>query len=113
MGALGIDLPFKKSRDYDRVVKFLRVIAATIGQAVRVEGLVESETKRLVAENTHLREELRERYDFANMIGGRVDEAVAKTSMRAAENVLKALGGEWDKIPIVNNPAKKKNESRL
>jgi Nif-specific regulatory protein len=70
IGALGVDFLFKKDRDYDRSVKFLRVIASIIGQAVRVEGLVEAETKRLVAENIHLREELRERYDFSNMVGG-------------------------------------------
>ena len=40
-----------------------------IGQAVRVEHLVQAETQRLVEENTHLREELRERYDFSIMIG--------------------------------------------
>lgn len=70
IGALGVDFIFKKDRDYDRSVKFLRVIASIIGQAVRVERLVEAETKRLVDENIHLREELRERYDFSNMVGG-------------------------------------------
>jgi Nif-specific regulatory protein len=70
VGALGVDLLFKKDRDYDRLVKFLRVITGMMGQAVRVEHLVEAETQRLVAENIHLREELRERYDFSNMIGG-------------------------------------------
>ena len=70
VGTLGVDLLFKRDRDYDRSVKFLRVIACIIGQAVRVEHLVQAETQRLVAENTHLREELRERYDFSNMIGG-------------------------------------------
>jgi Nif-specific regulatory protein len=70
VGTLGVDQLFRKDRDYDRTVKFLRVIAGLIGQAVRVERLVEAETQRLVAENTHLREELRERYDFSNMVGG-------------------------------------------
>jgi Nif-specific regulatory protein len=69
IGALGVDLRFKRDRDYDRSVKFLRVVACLIGQAVRVERLVEAETQRLVEENTHLREELRERYDFSHMIG--------------------------------------------
>jgi Nif-specific regulatory protein len=70
VGALGVDLQFKRDQDYDRSVKFLRVIACMIGQAIRVERLVEAETQRLVAENIHLREELRERYDFSNMVGG-------------------------------------------
>jgi Nif-specific regulatory protein len=69
MGTLGVDLPFKRDRDYERSVKFLRVAASMIGQAVRVERLVEAETQRLVEENTHLREELRERYDFSHMVG--------------------------------------------
>ncbi len=70
VGALGVDLFFRKDRDYDRDVKFLRVIAGLMGQAVRVEHLVQAETQKLVAENIHLREELRERYDFSNMVGG-------------------------------------------
>jgi len=69
IGALGVDLRFKQDRDYDRSVKFLLVAACLIGQAVRVERLVEAETHRLVEENIHLREELRERYDFSNMVG--------------------------------------------
>ena len=70
LGALGVDLLFKRDRDYDRSVKFLRVITSLIAQAVRVERLVQAETQKLVAENIHLREELRERYDFSNMVGG-------------------------------------------
>jgi Nif-specific regulatory protein len=96
VGALGIDLRFKKSRDFDRVVKFLRVFADTIGQAVRVEGLVEAETKRLVAENTHLREELRERYDFANMIGGSggMRQVYQQISQVAGTNTSVLIRGE-------------------
>jgi Nif-specific regulatory protein len=70
LGALGVDLRFRKDRDYDRTVKFLSVIAGMMAQAVRVERLVQAETERLVAENIHLREELREKYDFSNMVGG-------------------------------------------
>ena len=69
IGALGVDLRYKRDRDYDLSVKFLRVVASLIGQAVRVENLVESETQRLMQENIHLREELRERYDFSHMVG--------------------------------------------
>ena len=50
IGALGVDFRFKKDRDYDPMVKFLRVVGCMIGQAVRVERLVEAETQRLVQE---------------------------------------------------------------
>ena len=68
-GALGVDLRFKPERDFDRSVKFLGVVASMIAQALKVQRLVEDERRRLLAENTHLRQELRERYDFSNIIG--------------------------------------------
>jgi len=40
-----------------------------IAQAINIHHLVEAERQRLRDENQHLREELRERYDFANIIG--------------------------------------------
>ena len=68
-GALSVDLRFKKDRDYDRTVKFLRVIASMIAHALKVHRLVEAERQRLLDENIHLRQELKERYDFSNIIG--------------------------------------------
>src|SRR5262249_18847350 len=69
VGALGVDLIFKPDRDYDRMLKFLGIVASMIAQAVKIQRLIEEERGRLVAENTHLRQELRERYDFSNIIG--------------------------------------------
>ncbi len=69
IGAIGVDLVFKPDRQYDRSVKFLGVVASMIAQAVKVQRLVEAERKRLLDENTHLRQELRERYDFSNIVG--------------------------------------------
>src|ERR671939_239032 len=69
VGAIGVDLKFKKDRDYDRTVRFLRVIASMIAQALRMQRSVEGERRRLLDENIHLRQELRERYDFTNIIG--------------------------------------------
>src|SRR4029079_15854208 len=69
VGALGIDLKFNPDRDYDRYVKFLGIVASIVAQAVKIKRLVEEDKKRLVDENTHLRQELRERYDFSSIIG--------------------------------------------
>ena len=40
-----------------------------IAQAIRVNHLVDGERQRLTEENVHLRGELQERYDFANIVG--------------------------------------------
>jgi len=69
VGAIGIDLHFKADRDYNRTVKFLGVVGSMIAQAVKVHRLIEADKQRLVDENTHLRQELKERYDFSNLVG--------------------------------------------
>jgi Nif-specific regulatory protein len=69
VGALGVSLPFNEQSDYDGEAKFLGVVASMIGQATRVHQLIEAERQGLVQENKQLRQELRERYDFPNIVG--------------------------------------------
>lgn len=96
VGALSVDLPFQADRDYDRTVKFLRGIAGIIAQALRVERLVQAETQRLMEENIHLREELRERYDFSHMVGnsGRMREVYEQIAQVAETNTTVLIRGE-------------------
>src|SRR3954470_827809 len=60
VGALGVDQKFNPDRDYDRSMQFYGVVASTIAQAVKVQKLVEEDKKRLLDENVHLRQELKE-----------------------------------------------------
>jgi Nif-specific regulatory protein len=69
VGALGADFRFNASRDFDRTVKFLGVVASLVAQAVRIQRAIDAERDKLREENTHLRSELRERYDFSNILG--------------------------------------------
>jgi len=69
VGTLGVTLRFNKDRAYDREAKFFGVVASTIGQAVRVHRLIEAERRKLLDENSQLRQELRERYEFRNIVG--------------------------------------------
>ena len=68
-GALAVDLRFDPARDYDQAAKFIGVVGTQLAQAIKIQRLVEGERQRLAEENAHLREELRERYDFANLVG--------------------------------------------
>jgi len=95
-GALAVDLRYEPGRDYEQAVKFFGVVASQIAQAVKIQRLVEAERERLTAENAHLREELRERYDFANIVGNsgpmrRVFEQVAQV---AGANTTVLIRGE-------------------
>jgi Nif-specific regulatory protein len=95
-GALAVDLPFKPGRDYDETLRLLKVVASMVGQALKVERLADTERQRLIEENTHLKEELRERYDFSHIIGNsgamrRVYEQIAQV---ARTNTTVLIRGE-------------------
>jgi Nif-specific regulatory protein len=69
VGALGVDLAFDPNRDYEADLSCLRIVASMMAQAVKADHLLDDERQRLLDENTHLRGELKERYEFSNIIG--------------------------------------------
>ena len=96
VGSLGVDLSFKGDRDYDRELHFLQVVASMIAQAISISHAVEGEKDRLRDENEHLREELRERYDFSNIIGrsNRMRQAYEQITQAAAATTNVLIRGE-------------------
>ena len=96
VGALGVDLRYKAERDFDSSVKFLGVVASMIAQAVKIQRLIEEDKRRLVDENEHLRQELREKYDFSNIIGtsGPVRQVYEQVAQVAATNTTVLIRGE-------------------
>jgi len=68
-----------------------------IAQAVKIHRLIEEDKRRLVNENAHLRQELRQRYEMSNMVGGgsgpmrQIYEQVAQV---AASNTTVLIRGE-------------------
>jgi Nif-specific regulatory protein len=69
VGTLSVELNYRPEREYERLLKFLRVVASMISQAVRIHRLLDAERQRLVSENAQLRQELQQRYDFSNLVG--------------------------------------------
>jgi Nif-specific regulatory protein len=69
VGALAVLLPYDRDRNLQETVRLLKVVAAFLAQRLRVHRLMQAENQRLRDENAHLRLELRERYDYANIIG--------------------------------------------
>src|ERR1044072_5001695 len=96
VGAIGVDLRFKKDRDYDRTVRFLKVVASMIAQALKVQRSVEAERQRLLDENIHLRQELKERYDFTNIVGnsGPMRQVYEQVAQVARTNTTILIRGE-------------------
>jgi Nif-specific regulatory protein len=96
VGALGVDLRYKAERDFESSTKFMGVVASMIAQAIKIQRLVEEDKRRLVDENEHLRQELRDKYDFSNIIGtsGPVRQVYEQVAQVAATNTTVLIRGE-------------------
>ena len=98
VGALGVDLKYSDSRDYDAELNCLKVAAAMMAQAIKADHLVDEERRRLKDENTHLLEELKEKYDFSGIIGTtgamrQVYEQVAQVAHTKTTVVIRGESG--------------------
>src|SRR5256885_12443937 len=96
IGALAIDLRYKPERSFERSTKFLGVVASMIAQAIKIQRLIEEDRRRLVDENTHLRQELRERYDFSKFVGssGPMRQIFEQVTQVAETNTTVLIRGE-------------------
>jgi len=98
VGALGVGLPYEAQRHYEQEARFLAVVSSMVGQAVRVQRLVEAERRRLLDENTKLRRELHERYELHNLVGSSrsmqaVYEQVAQVAPLATTVLIRGESG--------------------
>ena len=97
-GTLGIEQRYVPGRDGDRTVSALRITAGMIAQALRIQRLIDAERRQLVEENTQLRQELRERYEFTHLIGNsgpmrRVFEEVGQVVGTTATVLIRGESG--------------------
>ncbi len=95
-GTIEVALPFKSDRDYQRSLEFYRVVASMIAQAIKVSRMVEADRHRLTEENEHLRDELRERYSFRNIIGNSapIQQVYEQVAQVARTNTTVLVRGE-------------------
>ncbi|MDQ3263673.1 MAG: sigma 54-interacting transcriptional regulator [Myxococcota bacterium] len=96
VGALSVELLFRKDRDYEAEKRFFGVVAAMIAQALAVHRRLEQERRKLVEENSTLRQELREKYDFSNILGtsGEMRQVYEQVTQVARTNTTVLVRGE-------------------
>ncbi len=96
VGTLGVHLLFDKDRDYEGTLRLFSVVASMIGQALAAHRMLEDERRKLQEENTTLRQELRERYDFSNIIGtsGPMRQVYEQVTQVARSNTTVLVRGE-------------------
>ncbi|MEJ7624354.1 MAG: sigma 54-interacting transcriptional regulator [Pyrinomonadaceae bacterium] len=68
-GLLGVGFSPHTDPNEDAVIGYLNAAASVIAQAIKVDRSLGDHSRRIEAENVNLRQELRTKYDFANLIG--------------------------------------------
>jgi len=68
VGALSVDHLFKGNISYEEDIKLLTIVAAMVGQAVKVRQLAEKDKSAVVAENVKLKQQLKGKFKFGNII---------------------------------------------
>jgi Nif-specific regulatory protein len=96
VGTLSIELLHRPERDFERLLKFLRVVASMISQAVRIHRLLEAERQKLVNENAQLRQELQQRYTLPDLVGtsGPMRQLYEEMARVAGTNTTVLIRGE-------------------
>ena len=98
LGVFAAEFPHDAVRDIDEQIKLLAMVAAMFAQLLRTERAVASERQKLLDENSHLKYELREKYDFSHIIGNssairRVYEQVTQVARSNATVLLRGESG--------------------
>jgi Nif-specific regulatory protein len=96
VGTLSVELRYRPERQDDKLVKFLRVVASMISQAVRIHRLLDAERHKLVSENAQLRQELQDRLAYSNLVGtsGPMRQLYEQMSRVAATSTTVLIRGE-------------------
>jgi Nif-specific regulatory protein len=87
---------FAGSADEARVLRLLETLASLFSHSMRVDQTIIADNEQLVQENRRLKNELRDRYDFGNLIGnsGGMRQALDQVRQIARSNSAVLLRGE-------------------
>ena len=97
-GTLSADRLFSEEISFEEDLRLLTIIASNVAQAIKISRMMEEEKDRLWHENITLREQLKERYSFYNIVGRsnkmrEVFEMIDKVSASDASVLIRGESG--------------------
>ena len=96
LGTFAAEFAIREDFDFAPARSFLEIVAALIAQAFKIETAISAERQKLAAENSHLRQELKEKYEFSQIIGNSnvMRQVYDQVSQVARSNATVLLRGE-------------------
>ncbi len=97
-GTLSADRLFSEDISFEEDLRLLTIIASNVAQAIKISRMMDEEKDRLRHENISLREQLKERYSFYNIVGRsnkmrEVFEMIDKVSASDATVIIRGESG--------------------
>jgi Nif-specific regulatory protein len=98
LGALSVDRLFTEDVSLQEDLRLLTIIAAMVGQAVKLHQVLQEEKERLIDENIKLQQELQERYRLPSIVGNsrkmqEVFQAIGQVSRSDATVLIRGESG--------------------
>ncbi len=96
LGVICLEFPYRPDFNFEEAVMFNQLLASMISRSVVIERSVADEKQKLLDENSHLRQELRQKYDFSQIIGNSssMRQVYDQVSQVARSNATILLRGE-------------------
>lgn len=95
-GFVAVTFPARSNINEVSVIRVLKVVAALFAQALRVDRLVAQESLKLAEENAQLKQELKAKYDFGQIVGNSrpMRQVYDQVTQVARSNATVLLQGE-------------------
>jgi Nif-specific regulatory protein len=96
LGVFAAEFVHHENFDFEERKLFLSVVSSLIAQAFKIENAISAERQKLADENSHLRQELKEKYDFSQIIGNSspMRQVYDQVTQVARSNTTVLLRGE-------------------
>jgi Nif-specific regulatory protein len=96
LGVLAVEFESNKNFDLDYHQSLFSLIASMIAQTLRIDYAVMEERQKLLEENSYLKKELKEKYDFSRIIGNsnEMRQVYDQVTQVARSNATVLLRGE-------------------
>jgi Nif-specific regulatory protein len=96
LGLLTVGFNYQENVDFEQLTVLLGIIANLISQTLKIERAVADEREKLLQENTNLRQELKEKHNFGQIIGNssQMRQIYDQVSQIARANNTVLLRGE-------------------
>ncbi len=96
LGALSVDKRLIPGAEFHEDLRLLNIVASIIAQALGLQEMLKEDRERLLRENIHLRHELRNRYEYQNIVtrSRRMKEVLEMIEQVSNSNATVLIRGE-------------------